>query len=272
MSVAKLAGMSRARRGAWLVFGCLVVCATGTADAQDTDEAAAAQAEQILMIPLRVHVLQSDRLEEVHCSLTDEDIARIVGKVNGIWHQAGIHFGVESLVREPAMNEDAFTAKRDERQGESRLDDFRLVFPDGSRDPELLHVYFIHDFGVNGVYLGQGEAIVKETARLRPVPGGIDEHIPRVMAHELGHALGLPHRQAVTNLLASGTTGTSLNASEIRRARATARARSGVHTQNELPPLIELLERHGYSESARRMRQWLSELPQAELRAESGDS
>ena len=87
-----------------------------------------------------------------------------------------------------------------------------------------MDVYYIHKFAVNGVYLGDRMAFVQETARLRPVPGGIDEPLPRVTAHELGHALGLPHRQDRTNLLASGTTGTTLNEAEVARSREKARS------------------------------------------------
>ncbi len=70
-------------------------------------------------------------------------------------------------------------------------------------------MYYIHQFDVNGIYYGQHDAIVKETARLRAVPNGIDEPIPRVTAHELGHGLSLPHRQDQVNLMASGTSGTA---------------------------------------------------------------
>src|SRR4029079_3336838 len=63
---------------------------------------------------------------------------------------------------------------------------------------------------------------VKETARLNRVAGGIDEDLPRVSAHEMGHALGLDHRQDTFKLMASGTPGTILNAAEIATARATA--------------------------------------------------
>ena len=75
---------------------------------------------------------------------------------------------------------------------------------------------------VNGVYLGDDFALVKETASSAQVEGGIDEPIPRVTAHELGHALGLPHRQDRTNLLASGTTGITFNEAEVKTAQGNA--------------------------------------------------
>ena len=74
---------------------------------------------------------------------------------------------------------------------------------------------------VNGVYLGAA-IFVKDTASLRDVEGGIDEPLPRVTSHELGHAFGLPHRQDTTNLMASGTTGIWLNDEEVRHVREQA--------------------------------------------------
>ena len=74
---------------------------------------------------------------------------------------------------------------------------------------------------MNGIYFPEG-IFVKDTASLRKVAGGLDEPLPRVTSHELGHAFSLNHRQDTTNLMASGTTGTWLNEEEIREARATA--------------------------------------------------
>ncbi len=172
--------------------------------------------DDFIVIPLRVHILSAKDLPEIDCHLSDGDITRILAKANRIWHQAGIHWGLEKLVREPAARTDRFLRARDLR-GEDDLGAYRILFPDNSRGDAATNVYFIHEFSVNGVWL-RSAAVVKETAQLKKVPGGIDEPIPRVLAHELGHALSLPHRENRTNLMASGTTGTPLNAAEARAA------------------------------------------------------
>ncbi len=105
---------------------------------------------------------------------------------------------------------------------DSRL--YRALIPAKTREFPGFRVYYIHQFDVNGIYYGRREAMVKETARLRKVPGGIDEPLPRVTSHELGHGLTLPHRQDNTNLMASGTSGTTFNEAEVAQAREAAKA------------------------------------------------
>jgi hypothetical protein len=122
-------------------------------------------------------------------------------------------------------------------------------------------VYYIHKFSVNGVYLGNRIAFVQETAKLRPVPGGIDEPLPRVTAHELGHALGLPHRQDRTNLLASGNNGTTLNEAEVARARKRAESTPGSLNVADLRKKVEELLAKGETAEARKLLAWLAEVP-----------
>ena len=213
------------RRTRLAMFVCL---ATLPFTARGEDEPKTPKRQDFLLIPLRVHVLKAKDLPEVHCGLSDADVKRIVGKINGVWQPAGIHFGLESIVREDAAEQEKFRLARDLDGNKARLGLFRLLLPEPSRKFDGLHVYYIHKFSVNGVFMGDDFAIVQETSKLREVKGGIDEPLPRVTAHELGHALGLIHRQDRTNLLASGTTGTSLNSAEIDRARSSAKKAAAV--------------------------------------------
>jgi len=128
-------------------------------------------ADEFVVIPLRVHLLSSADLPDVDCALADADVHRVLGKVNAIWHQAGVHFGLDSICREPAARQGRFQAALEAGPGDV-LGLFRLLAPEGSRMVGGIDVYYIHRFPVNGVYLGDRMAFIQETAQLRPVPGG----------------------------------------------------------------------------------------------------
>jgi hypothetical protein len=180
--------------------------------------------------------------------------------VNGIWNKAGIHWGLESIVREPAAQAHKFRLVR-ELGGAVQLGRYSMLVPEPTRLTSGLNVYYVHKFPVNGVWMGSDFAMVQETAGLRPVEGGIDEPIPRVTAHELGHALGLSHRQDRTNLLASGTTGTRLNADEVATARRKALKIQGALTIETLRKKAEDASSQDSKYKARRLWTWLSEIP-----------
>ena len=218
-----------ARLMLFLIVGFLLGAAR--ADGPSPDVTQPPPREDFIVVPLRIHVLTADA-PEVDCKLTDADVERIVKKVNRIWHVAGVHFGVDAVVREPAARVTQFKRVRDEL-GAAPLGLFRILRPDDSRAFDGLHVYYVHKLPVNGVYMGEDYAIVQETAKLREVEGGIDEPVPRVTSHELGHALGLPHRQNRTNLMASGTTGILLNEAEVKVARGKALKTKGAMSYDE---------------------------------------
>jgi hypothetical protein len=176
--------------------------------------------EEFYLVPLRIHLLQSKEITDLHCQLTEKDAQRILGKVNKIWAQGGVQFYLESVVMEDAANQEAYKS----HNNPVPLDFHLTLRPEPSRAEKMFHVYYVHTMSVNGVYLCSDGMFVKDTASLREVEGGVDEPLPRVTAHELGHALGLPHRQDRLNLMASGTTGFSLNGMEIERVRAKVRA------------------------------------------------
>ena len=95
------------------------------------------------------------------------------------------------------------------------------MIPTDRLSPKDIDICYVKQVQPNGFYYGE-PVVVKDTANLREVPGGLDEPLPRVTSHEIGHALGLKHRQDTTNLMQSGTTGFTLNEAEIAIARKKA--------------------------------------------------
>ncbi len=185
--------------------------------------------EDFLVAPLRVHLLMANDSPAIATTLVEKDITRILAKMNRIWAPAGLHFYLESLVREDAVRPELHS------RGSTTAERFRLLElrPLESRATNLFHIYYLKEMSANGLHFPEA-MFVKDTASLRAVPGGIDEPIPRVSSHELGHAFDLPHRQDTTNLMASGTTGTWLNETEIRAARVSARTRDWIEPAPEL--------------------------------------
>ncbi len=218
--------------------------------------------QEFLLVPVRVHLLSSKDTPALHTTLTGDDVERIFQKANRVWAPAGIQFFVESLHCEPAEPAKVKEEPDPTKRAPAGLDAMLEHMPPASRSAEVFNVYYIKAFDVNGVYFSKPEAIfVKDTASLRKVEGGIDEPLPRVTSHELGHAFSLVHRQDTFNLMASGTTGTSLNEAEIRQARESAATRAWI-----LPATVWLekavaLEKDGKVAEALAVQRRLAALP-----------
>ncbi len=197
-----------------------------------------------LVAPVRIHLMKTKGELNLTTTLSEKDIQRILDKVNRIWSQAGVHFAPENIVHEPVDNPNVYRQNHQSRQLRWLL----ALRPEKSLSKDCFHIYYIKRFGVNGVFLAADGMFVKDTARLRPVKGGLDEPIPRVTAHELGHALSLRHRQHVTNLLASGTTGWSLNVAEVKQARQATKNYDWIQAA---PALLKVADGH-YSKGGKK--------------------
>jgi len=193
-------------------------------------EAPSTEFADYLVAPVHVHRLVTQGELNLTTTLEAKDINRIFTKVNRIWGHAGIHLPVQTITTEAAANPNVYRQNYKSRQ----LGWMLALRPKTSRSTNQFHVYYLKRFLANGVYIGPGGMFVKDTARLRQTEGGIDEPIPRVTSHELGHALTLKHRQNVTNLLASGTSGWTLNDAEIKQAREAAKKIGWIQTASSI--------------------------------------
>jgi len=220
--------------------------------------AAAIDPNDKLLVPLRVHLLAAKGVPEITTTLTDKDVTRILHKINLVWAPAGLHFYLESAVNEEAVNPEVFLAHK----GAAERFGLLSLRPEESKVSTLFHVYYLKRMSVNGIYLGEA-IFVKDTASLRAVAGGIDEPLPRVTSHELGHAFGLPHRQDITNLMASGTTGIELNDEEIQRVRERAKKLGWIESAGALKQRVEQLVSAGKSTEAEVLRRRLAGSPAA---------
>jgi hypothetical protein len=217
--------------------------------------------DQFLIVPLRVHILTSPELDLADCKLRDADITRIVGKLNSIWNKGGLHFGLESIVREQPAHFDRFRLIVELKKDEFELSDFAMLLPKPSRVFDGLQVFFFHELPFNGAYLGDDCAIVQEGAALNEVKGGIDEPIPRVLAFSFGRALGLqPRREPRTSLLSPGTNGINLDTGEVEQAGKVARTIKGVLTIADARKAADAAQKAGQDEQARKLGTWLREI------------
>ncbi len=235
--------------------GTLVGLLAGCVAAQETTNGIAAA--DFLLAPLRVHLLSAASEPAIQTQLTANDVGRILGKVNQVWAQAGITFYLESLRSEPAQQATNYLAR-------ARADERATLLglrPKDSLATNCFHVFYLRQIRPNGVYFNAQGIFVKDTASLRPVPGGLDEPLPRVTAHELGHALTLAHRQNVTNLLASGMSGGWLDEAEIGQAREAARPRPWVETVSAAFKRAEAFRRENKAQAARELYRRLTFVP-----------
>ena len=206
-----------------LAATCLVLAACGesASTGPQIDE------DGVIHLEVRLHLLRSSALDELDVRLTDEEVGEVVQAVNDVWAQADVVWQTERIVRETALNPELFRQLLNGGFG-NQTSLVAAVLPDDNLRRDVWNVFLIRDFGgaLGGVYLPGDRVVV--SAELDPrgnrnLSGGT----ARILAHELGHSLGLEHVPCTVagNLMAAGCpqgTRTRLVPNQIRIARRQA--------------------------------------------------
>lgn len=183
--------------------------------------------DQAFILDVRVHLLESAESPALTTTLTETEVETVFEGVNEVWSQAGIEWRIESVVREEAENGEAFERML---RGEAPFgfQGVADVIPRANLAPGTWHVFLIRSLGggLAGVYLPSLPAVLQP--ELDPLGNrGLSGGLVRILAHELGHALSLPHVPCVAtgNLMVPGCAQgvrTRLDESQIRAARIQA--------------------------------------------------
>ena len=190
-----------------LAATCLILAACGesapTGPEPDEDGA--------IHLELRIHLLQSSELDALDATLTDDEVGVVIRAVNEVW-----------------LNPDAFRQLVNNLGG--NLNGLvAAVLPTENVRPDIWNVFLVRDFGgtIGGVYLVRQQVVV--SAELDPLGSrDLSGGTARILAHELGHSLGLDHVQCSGpgNLMAAGCplgTRTRLDPVQIQSARRQAK-------------------------------------------------
>ena len=185
---------------------------------------------ETMTLPVRVFLAKSEVSNKINCTMSEEDLAEVFTVVNENWAPANIHWSLESVqelrVEPNVAHEYQESLKTNPRRANMKV----LIdsFPNDQRLSKGFNVFIVESMGkgAGGVFRPKpyGDVIYAHQS-----PRGFA--VPAILAHELGHALSLPHTvfEKNNNLMMGSAPGRKptrvkpLTASQIHLARIQAK-------------------------------------------------
>lgn len=184
--------------------------------------------DSVIRVPIRVHLLHSSQSASLTTTLTEREARDLLNTANTVWRAAGIHWEIESVVREESLHGALFDSLITQQLPATDARQLAIIPRTNLLNPGW-NLFLIRDYGqiAGGVFWPEVPGIVLAQKGM-----GID--LPPTgrggftLAHELGHSLGLRHVPCdeSRNILAVGCwradSTSTLAPAQIRQARAQA--------------------------------------------------
>ncbi|MCA9052052.1 MAG: hypothetical protein KDA89_25110, partial [Planctomycetaceae bacterium] len=166
-----------------------------------------ADTNRVLQLPLNIYLVQSG-YEVIQAQTTPDELVNSVSLMNSrYWSQANIQWQLGSVGFHAIQNGSDTTYVEALLSDNKDLASAQLGnFSQGATVNAPFNVFIVHDLGgipYNGWYSSNGTAVISETNSRE---AGVN-YITYLLAHELGHALGLPHEGTFYNLMHEGRGG-----------------------------------------------------------------
>lgn len=186
--------MSKSRwycaRSVLLAFICLFYLLTPVTNASDNPEPK-------LVVPIRIYVLHSEDVPELNAEITKTELQYVFDEMNVIWAKAGIEWTIKEIIPKKAMAEKNYLKAADKK---SKMDDV-------GRNRAMVQACNIKKWADDALNLcivsymstDAGGLTFKFKKHLPLVVWSLNirnnnlKLSPATLAHEFGHALGLPH-------------------------------------------------------------------------------
>lgn len=149
-------------------------------------------------MPVNVYLLKFSNPKDLSARYTKKDVKELFEEVNDIWSKLGFIWTVDS-VETVQVGENSFSVPPD---GFSSPREFRDAIADVIPNEKTgrWRVYIVNQFPIKGssVYIVEKGAVVYGELNKS------GERYPVILAHELGHSLGLRHEKSPDNLMYGG--------------------------------------------------------------------